>query len=98
MPSPITKETLKHLAELARIELTPREEEKLLYDLQKIFDHFEELKTLGTADVEPLVSVTGAKNVFRDDDERKSTNRGAGTNAFPEKENGFLKIPPVFEK
>ena len=93
----ITKETLEHLAELARIELTPHEEEKLLTDLQKILDYFEEIKKLDTLGVTPIAGGTRLKNIFRDDEERENMNRGAGTDAFPEKENGFLKIPPVFE-
>ncbi len=44
MASPIDKKTLEHLAELARIKLDGRQEEKLLHDLGKILDHFEELK------------------------------------------------------
>lgn len=97
MPSLINKKTLEYLANLARIELDPREEEKLLKDLQKILDYFEELKTLDTKNVEPLTGGTRLKNVFRDDGERENTNHGAGVEAFPETHDGFLKIPPVFE-
>jgi aspartyl-tRNA(Asn)/glutamyl-tRNA(Gln) amidotransferase subunit C len=108
MSSPINKKTLEYLAELARIELDSREEEKLLKDLQKILDYFEELKVLDTKNIEPLTgphsaegyekaSGTSLKNVFRDDGERQKTNHGAGVEAFPETHDGFLKIPPVFE-
>jgi aspartyl-tRNA(Asn)/glutamyl-tRNA(Gln) amidotransferase subunit C len=97
MASPINKHTLKHLAELARIKLAPEEEEKLLRDLQKILDYFAELKEARTDKVAPLTGGTALKNIFREDDERKNTNRGAGADAFPESSDGFLKIPPVFE-
>jgi len=88
---------LKHLAKLARIELDPKEEEKLLRDLGGILDHFKELQTLDTANVAPMTGGTDLRNVFREDTERENTNRGAGTEAFPEKKDGFLKVPPVFE-
>lgn len=104
----IDKKSLEHLAELARLELEPKEEEKLLNDLQKILAYFEELKLLDTSDVEPMnphtkfgVGVNGGtnlKNVFREDEERENTNTGAGVDAFPESERGFLKVPPVFEQ
>ena len=97
MASPINKKTLEHLAQLARIELDPREEERLLHDLQKILDYFGELQALDTAGVVPLTGGTLLRNVFRDDDERMNTNRGAGTDAFPESHGRLLKVPPVFE-
>lgn len=93
----IDKETLEHVAELARIELTPHEEEKLLIDLQKILDYFEELTSLDTSGVKAMSGGTALTNVFREDEERENTNQGFGKESFPEKEGGFLKIPPVFE-
>lgn len=93
----INKKLLEHLAKLARIKLSQVEEEKLLVDLSKILDHFKELQELDTSQVAPLTGGTDLKNIFRKDDESESTNRGEGVEQFPEKENGFLKIPPVFE-
>ena len=40
---------------------------------------------------------TDLRNVFRGDDERENTNRGAGKDQFPESKDGYLKVPPVFE-
>lgn len=101
MSSSIDKKELEHLASLARLELDPKEEEKLLSDLGTILEHFKELQALDTTNVEPMTGGTDLKNVFREDgadnDGPESTNRGAGVEAFPKSEDGFLKIPPVFE-
>ena len=97
MPSPIDKAALEHLAELARLELAPAEEAKLLKDLGNILGHFEELKSLDTSNVKPMAGGTLLRNAFREDAERENTNRGAGVEAFPDKKDGYLKIPPVFE-
>lgn len=97
MASSINKHDLEHLAKLARVELDPEEEEKLLKDLGNILDHFKELQALDTTNVVPMTGGTELKNVFRDDTEPVSTNRGAGVEAFPEKKDGYLKVPPVFE-
>jgi aspartyl-tRNA(Asn)/glutamyl-tRNA(Gln) amidotransferase subunit C len=105
MPSTINKKTLEYLAELSRIDIgdkgqaTSDKEEKLLKDLQKILEYFEELKEVDTKNIEPMAGGTIGKNVFREDDE---SDKGQATSdklteQFPEKENGFLKIPPVFE-
>jgi aspartyl-tRNA(Asn)/glutamyl-tRNA(Gln) amidotransferase subunit C len=97
MSSSISKEELEHLAKLARIELEPGEENKLLVDLGNILDYFKELQELDTASVPPMTGGTDLKNAFREDTERENTNRGAGTEAFPESKDGFLKVPPIFE-
>lgn len=94
----ISKEELRHLAELARIKIDPKEEDKLIKDLSGILGHFEELQALDTKAVQPMTGGTDLRNVFREDTERENTDRGAGVEAFPEKEDGFLKIPPVFEE
>jgi aspartyl-tRNA(Asn)/glutamyl-tRNA(Gln) amidotransferase subunit C len=97
MSSPIDKKTLEHLAQLARIELNPREEEKLLHDLGGILGHFEGLKALDTSNITPLTGGSELKNILRDDVARENTNQQAGVEQFPETKDGFLKIPPVFE-
>lgn len=103
----ITQKTLEHLVALSRIELDEKSEEKLLKDLQKILEYFDELKEVDTENIEPMAGGTIEKNVFREDgfieaDRRGKENleadlRGKLIDQFPEEENGFLKIPPVFE-
>jgi|SRR3989344_1170839 len=99
----ISKKSLEHLAELARIELTTEESKKILKDLKKILDHFEELKELNTDKVEPMTGGTLLRNVFREDEvdfgqKSEMTNiEGRIIDSFPEVEKGFLKVPKVFE-
>jgi aspartyl-tRNA(Asn)/glutamyl-tRNA(Gln) amidotransferase subunit C len=97
--TPIDKKTLEYLAELSRIEIDKKQEGKLLNDLRKILGHFEELKEVNTENVEPMAGGTIEKNVFREDKESSKFKVQSSklTGQFPEKENGFLKIPPVFE-
>ncbi len=95
----IDKKTLEYLAELGRIEIGKKEEEKLLNDLQKILEYFDELKSVDTENIEPMAGGTAQKNVFRDDekDENGKTKNENLVRQFPEKQNGYLKVPPVFE-
>ncbi len=93
---------MEYLAELARIELKEKNEEKLLKDLQKILEYFEELKEVDTEKVEPLAGGTIEYNVFRKDEKIETSDKGQATRgklveAFSKEENGYLKIPPVFE-
>ncbi len=99
MPTPIDEKTLKRLEELARIEIKGDAENKLLKDLQKILEHFEELKTVDTENVEPMAGGTVETNVFREDESnvKCQTSNVKLIEQFPEKENGFLKVPAVFD-
>jgi len=99
----ITKKTLEHLADLARIKLNSAEEKKFLADLEKILNHFKELQGLDIEGVEPMSGGRQLKNVFREDGtalrdgvERERETRNI-VDAFPETEKGYLRIPPVFE-
>lgn len=101
MATPINKKTLDHLAELARIELTPEESKKYLKDLKNILDYFAELKEVDTSKVVPLTGGTDLQNIFREDavDFGKRSGEvnveGRIIDAFPETEKGYLKVPKV---
>jgi len=98
MPTPINRDIVRHLATLARLELTPEEEARLERDLGNILAYFEELQKVKT-DTGEIIDAPGEKliNVFREDGAGENTNQGKGTDAFPDSENGFAKVPAVFE-
>ena len=96
---------LDHLFDLARIkrEEDPARRKKLLRDISKILDHFEELQRVSTDVVEPLSGGTFLADRTRPDESavRDQTDvaaqRDAATKEFPDAEHGYLKVPPVFE-
>lgn len=95
----LDKKHLAHIAGLARLKLTEAEETKFLHDLGKILEHFDELQEVNTDNVAPMAGGTELTNVFRPDvlDEERQLPREGAVKQFPEHENGFLKVPPVFE-
>lgn len=95
--SELHKKDVEHLAEMARLELSLNETESLTKDLEKILDHFEELKEVDTEGVLPLTGGTNAKNITREDIAEETNDNGLGKDQFPDKnDDGFLKIPAVF--
>ncbi|MFA6136422.1 MAG: Asp-tRNA(Asn)/Glu-tRNA(Gln) amidotransferase subunit GatC [Candidatus Paceibacterota bacterium] len=102
--SQINEEVLKHLFKLARIEeeQSPQRREKLLKDLSKILDYFNELNEVDTSNVEPMSGGTFLSDVFREDgqksvdDDARGKQRKESVEQFPKKEGDYLKIPPVF--
>lgn len=91
------REELEKLAELSRIELRPEEEEKLQGDMEKILDYFRELQEIKTENVLPVSGGTSLSNAFREDTPGNGKSGEAARMMFPETEDGFLKVPPVFE-
>jgi len=99
MPAPINKKTLEYLVEISRIGIDKKQEEKLVKDLQKILGHFEELKEVDTENVEPMAGGTIEQNVFREDESnvKCQVSNVKLIEAFPEKKDDLLKVPPIFE-
>lgn len=97
-PTMISKEEIRSLAALSRIELTEEEESKLQHDLGNILAHIGELQAVNTDNVMPLAGGSFLANQFRtDDDASNRIDNAVACAAFPESTAGFLKVPPVFE-
>lgn len=97
----ITEETVKHLAELARIELKPEEVETLTKNLATILDYVEALKAVNTDGLPEVSQVTGLKNILREDVPvnqliSESVSQDLIKDA-PFRENGYVKVRAIFE-
>ena len=96
----INKQILKHSAGLSRIEINEDKEEKIISDLEKVLEYFEELKKVDTSDIKPIAGGADLINIYREDKEsldelfRKQEKL---IKSFPEQEGGLLKVPAVFE-
>lgn len=92
----ITRDDIRHIAKLARIELREEELEKFQAGLNKVLGYVEVLKSVDTKGVEPLATVTGLENVFRDDEVKESPLAGEIINNAPGKTGRFIKVKKVF--
>jgi len=63
----LTKEEVKHVANLARLAITEEEAEKFAEQLGKITDFAEQLNELDTTNVEPTTHVLPLVNIMRED-------------------------------
>lgn len=59
--------TIKHIASLARIRLTDKEEKNISGELSAILGYIEQLNGVNTEGVEPLYQTTGLVNSMRGD-------------------------------
>lgn len=93
----VTRETIEHVAGLARLNLTQGEKEKLTSEMENIVLYFDKLNELDTSDIAPREHVIPIKNVFREDVEGKSYDRGKILANAPSQQNGCFKVPKVVE-
>lgn len=93
----IDKETIKNLAKLARIEISPEREEQLAGDVAKILDYVEELKNVNTDGLPEIAQVTGLKNALRGDEPNINPLPKELIDCAPASENGYVKVKAIFE-
>ncbi|MBT3705111.1 Asp-tRNA(Asn)/Glu-tRNA(Gln) amidotransferase subunit GatC [Candidatus Peregrinibacteria bacterium] len=64
----ISKETVEHVAKLARLGISPKEAEKFSGQLSDVFDYMEILEEVDTSKVKETSQVTGLENVKEKDE------------------------------
>jgi aspartyl-tRNA(Asn)/glutamyl-tRNA(Gln) amidotransferase subunit C len=65
----ISEEQVKHIAKLAKLELSPKDVKKFSHQLSDILGYVEQLSEVDTEGVEPTSQVTGLTNVTESDKE-----------------------------
>jgi aspartyl-tRNA(Asn)/glutamyl-tRNA(Gln) amidotransferase subunit C len=91
----INEETIERIAHLARLELNAQEKIK---DMTQILGFMDKLNEIDTTGVEPLVYMTDAANVLREDVVKQEiTHREALLNA-PKHDKDYFLVAKVIEK
>ncbi|AHM67874.1 Asp-tRNA(Asn)/Glu-tRNA(Gln) amidotransferase subunit GatC [Paenibacillus polymyxa] len=93
----ISKEDVRHVARLSRLNLTETEEETMTGQLNAILHYAEKLNELDTEQVKPTTHVLHVSNVMRDDEVRESLTHEQVMRNAPEEEDGQFKVPAVLE-
>ncbi|OGZ25021.1 MAG: asparaginyl/glutamyl-tRNA amidotransferase subunit C [Candidatus Nealsonbacteria bacterium RIFCSPLOWO2_01_FULL_43_36] len=68
----ITKEEVQHIAALARLSITKKEEGKFRQDLSAILDYIEKLKKVDITETKETSHPLLVKNIFRKDEVAKT--------------------------
>ncbi|MEI9963199.1 MAG: Asp-tRNA(Asn)/Glu-tRNA(Gln) amidotransferase subunit GatC [Limisphaerales bacterium] len=88
---------VKYVAHLARIALTPDEEQKLAAQLGGILGYIEKLKELDVTGVEPTAHAVPMVNVTRADEIRPSLPHEDAMRNAPKQANGLFIVPKIVE-
>ena|SRR3989344_4360072 len=96
----LTDKEVKHIAELARIKISSKEEKSLKKDLSSILEYINKLNEVDVTGVEPLYQTTELVNSFRSDEPRGEFKMDENLNEkligqAPHKEGRFVKVKSV---
>ena len=91
----IDREQVKKVANLARLDITPEEEEQFTTQLNSILDYFDQLSELDTDNVPPTTRAIETSNITRPDQLQPFTDRQALLDSAPEQEGDYFRVPKI---
>ena len=94
----ITKEEVKKVAHLARLELNENEVNNHAKQLEKILDYIRQLEKIDTDDVPCTTRAIEVVNVFRKDERRNSDCNEELLELGPSREENFFKVPKIISE
>ena len=106
----VTEKEVAYVADLANLELTDQERQRMLKDLNSILDYIDLLNKLDTSDVPPMAQISikfgqsemepGSASAFasREDVPVPSLPHTEAMKNAPETDGDFFKVPKVIEK
>jgi aspartyl-tRNA(Asn)/glutamyl-tRNA(Gln) amidotransferase subunit C len=94
----VTDALIENLAHLARLEFNEQEKTALKTDLQRMIAFVEKLKEVDTTGTEPLLHMTDAINVYRDDEVKGSMQKQTALTNAPSANQHYFKVPKVIKK
>lgn len=92
----LTEEQIKHVAKLAKLELTSDEVGKFKEQLSEVLNYFQILNEVETNEIEPTSQVTGLENVFRTDKVRPCQTQEEALSGTSSKDKGMFKVEKIF--
>jgi aspartyl-tRNA(Asn)/glutamyl-tRNA(Gln) amidotransferase subunit C len=94
----ISRADVEHVAELARLNLTDEELDRLQGQLSRILEAIAVLRDVDTSHVGPTATVLTLENVMRDDEPRDGISREAALANAPLREGDHLRVPLVLKE
>lgn len=94
---PISRETVDHVARLARLEFTEDERNRFAEQLGRILDYVSKLAELDTSKVEPLTHTLDLSTPLREDEPRPGLSTGDALTNAPDRKGDLFRVPPAIE-
>lgn len=94
----IDDKTVMRIAELSKLEFNMEEREEICKDLNRILGFIDQLNTLNTDHVEPLMFMSDEVNVLREDVVVESITQDEALKNAPKKDSDYFRVPKVLSK
>ena len=94
----ITNELVDNLANLSKLSFDTEARSEIRNDLQKMVGFIEQLQTVDTNGIEPLLHMGDAVNILRQDQVQGSIQREEALLNAPLADEAFFKVPTVIKK
>lgn len=91
----LDRDQVHKVALLARLNLTPAEEEQFTTQLGDILNYVEQLSELDTSEVQPTTRAIDVSNVTRPDTLQSSGDRDLILDSAPDRDGEFFKVPQI---
>ncbi len=95
MSDKITRDEVRHVARLARLEFSEKQEERLTGELNNILEYMEKLNELDTAGLTPMSHAIRLQNVFRPDAVEAALDRDKSLANAPASDGVNFVVPKV---
>ena len=93
----VTDAMVESLANLSRLSFNEQEKEEIKKDLQRMISFVEKLNEVDTTGIAPLLHMTEAVNVYREDVVQGSMDRPAALQNAPLADAQYFKVPKVIK-
>jgi len=93
----VDRDTVRHIARLARLEVGEPQAAALVGELNGILGWIEQLKEIDTAGIEPMTSVVATKLPLREDAVTEGGDPERVLKNAPQATAGFFTVPKVVE-
>ena len=94
----ITKEEVKNVAHLARLELNEEEINNHVEQLEKILEYIKQLESIDTNNVPCTTRAIEVTNIFRKDEKKNSDCTEELLELGPSKEGKYFKVPKIINE
>lgn len=95
MPDGISRGDVAHLANLARIDMTDAELDRLVPELSIILDAVAQVSTVANEDIEPMSHAVPLTNVFRPDEARPGLGQDQALAGAPSADQQRFAVPRI---
>ena len=90
----LSKKEVEHIAHLAKIELSKKEEQTLANQLNKILDYFEKIDKIKTENIAPTYHTSNITNIFREDKPKPFPPKDI-LQSIPQMKDKWVKAPRI---